>query len=485
MKPNLYIIMSAVSDLHEKSIANARKWAAMLVDPADRLARAPSITPYLGSKTRFVRSVEIPYAETNNGAFAVAMLPDPNNSLFVEGPPRPTMPAVAGQITLATNEPMILKDGRAQSGLFEVSDATGNQLGTVTPLDTVIAGIPSTDVIPINITNGTALVICVRPSLGNPAYLRVEGVKATGDYQTLVVAYNLRLLQNGGTVYAANVPIALVGLKFTTVTSAGVVRSYPQSSMDMVIQAAMAQVAGGDFGSFSMFGSEITDVGSVSHVRATAMSMLVTNLAPPLEAGGELVIARTRRGILSNEDPLSLMDAVKRLPEQLYWRSGNIVDGAYSWYLPDQVSSYEPRPLDDPPPSDNVLVAAGVMANDGGYVRVICTWVFEFYSPAQLFERSYNLSWTKAHSEMLELLQQRSAVSANAGHVALISSIIALGTQAYSFYKANEQAIDALAKKGFNLGKSVAASVGKGSKGKSQAVGRAAPAAQAQGNKKK
>lgn len=451
----------------------------MLVNPADVLVRAPSVTPYLGSKTRFVRSIEIPYSETNNGAFAVAMVPDALNSLLVEGPQRPNMPPVAGQITLASNEPVILKDGELHGGLFGVSDTGGVQLGTTTPQDVVVNGIPSSNVLSMNITNGTALVICVRPSLGNPGYLKVDGVKATGDYQTLVSAYNLRLLQNGGTVYAANVPIALVGLRFTTVTSTGVVRSYPQTTMDMVIQAASAQVPGGDFGSFSIFGSEVSDVGAVSHVRATAMSMLVTNLAPPIEAGGELVITRTRRGILENSEPQALMEAIKKLPEQLYWRSGNITDGGYAWYLPDQVSSYEPRPLGSPPPSDNVLVAAGVMSGEEGYVRVICTWVFEFYSPAQLFERSYNLSWTKVHQEMLELLQHRSAVSANAGHMALISSILALGSQAYAFYKANEQSLDALARGTLKLGGKVAVSVGKGPKAKPKAKASGAPASQA------
>jgi hypothetical protein len=365
------------------------------------------------------------------------------------------MPPAVGVLTQSTigGTPMTAEaETILHGGLFTVFSGSGVQLGTNTTQDMVVNAVAWPSSLPLNITNGTSVVISVTYSSPLVAYLRVDGILNTGVAQTMTTAYNLRTQLNGGTVYNANAPNTLVGLQFRLVNSAGVdtVTSFPVK-IEVNITCASAQIPSSDTVSYSVVGSELLEVGQVSHVRATAMSMLVTNMAPPIEAGGELVIARTRQGILTASTPAVLMDNIKKLPEQLYWQSGNIYDGGYSWYIPDQIESYEPRPLDTIPPSDNVLVAGGIMSGTEGYVRVICTWIFEFYTPKQLFERNYNLAWSNQHRELYELLLQRPAVSGNPGHGVLIAQALALANQAWTFYKKNEEAIDGMASKGADL----------------------------------
>ncbi len=203
------------------------------------------------------------------------------------------------------------------------------------------------------------------------------------------------------------------------------------------------------------FRSELIDEGQVASFRCTAMSMLTTNMAAPIEAGGELVVARTRESILSNLSPpvnvAGLMTAIKNLPEQLYWRSGNIADGGYSWYLPDDMSSYEPGPVDSTSSNNNILISAGVMSSANGYVRVTCTWCYEFYTPRQVFDRKYTQMWSPIHHELFERLVHRPAVSANVGHGALIASLVALASQVYAAYKKYEDIIDPIAIKALSV----------------------------------
>jgi len=273
-------------------------------------------------------------------------------------------------------------------------------------------------------------------------YVQVIAIDVTGSGFLLTGPVNCRVnpvLVN--TVGSSSRPCA--AMYFQTTDAGGTPINAPNASLGLSLSFNLGQVPSTSGSTVSsIVSSDVITISKVSHVRCTAMSMLVTNLAPPIEAGGELVMARTRQGILAEGDVLSLMSAIKNLPEEIYWRSSGIVDGGYSWYLPDQVESYEPRPISVVPPSDNVLIAAGSMSTPQGYVRVICTWTFEFYTPIQLFERKNNLFWSEYHKSEFQMLLGKRACSANAGHLALMGAISAASAALYNFYKEHEEVLD-------------------------------------------
>jgi len=436
-------------ELKNKAATNAKKWAMMLADPSQHLVRAPSISPFLASKAKFVRALEIPYASTDAGSFSVTMLPDPNLCLAQQGAPT-NIPVAAGQCIAQSIDPSSTTDGfEFSQGLYSVQDGNGNSLGAVSLAIYNIGGTVFSGLL-VNITNGSSLVVRAVPSsVRNSTYMGLLGITAAGAGVVLASSINMA---NTSTLYSGNVPQALSALVLQCMNATGGTRvPVPPASGKFAMTFGSAQFPVGDgASSYSLLSSDVIGVGNVSHVRATAMSMLVTNMAAPINAGGELVMARTRQGILS-QAPGNLMTAIKNLPEQLYWRSGNITEGGYAWYLPDQIESYEPRPINDPPPSDNVLIAAGQMSDEDGYVRVICTWVFEFYTPVQLFTRDNNLTWSEHHKEVFSLLLGRPACAGNATHLALIQGVFALASAAYAFYKQHEQVIDKAVEKGFKI----------------------------------
>lgn len=207
-----------------------------------------------------------------------------------------------------------------------------------------------------------------------------------------------------------------------------------QCLVGQVINATVAHRSGA-------VSSELLEQGNLSHVRCTAMNLLVTNMASPLESGGEIVIARVHEGFLRAPNTAALMEDIKALPEKRYWRSGPLKDGGYAWYMPDDLSSYEPLPLHEQQ-HDNVLVAAIKMSDAAGQVRINCTQRWEFYTPAQILPRKLTFAWCDLSTRMFEELLSRDACSANAGHAALISAIVSGLSAAASFYGSNKDWID-------------------------------------------
>jgi len=451
---------SLVQRIHTQEDNNAREWALMLAAPQDHLCRAPSNTPFLASMTRFVKSVDIPYAQTNNGAFTVAMMPNALQALGISGP-NANIPAAPDAISVSSTLPntCVIEPGEStiSSGLLNIGDANGDSIGTtafrdLSGIDALLDGISGFTVTAAATTTFTSSVEAVGNFARNSflrivLYQDVAGTKrllAGSAVPAVGAVFNLGTYTNGATV-------TTLAIGFQLVTAAGVpiVR---QSNLPFLVNVSFsaAYVPGSSSASnFSLASSEIIEAGNVQLQRCTAMSLLVTNMAPPLTSGGELVAARTGFNILATPGGTAgLMAAIKQLPEERYWRSGPIVDGCYAWWIPDDLASYEPLPIVDVPPTENVLVAAGVMSDATGFVRVIATWTFEFYTPVQLFSRSYNSTYAQSHRDMFNILAREPAVSANFAHLAILASIGTAVNTAYRWYKDNAEWIDPIAKKG-------------------------------------
>jgi hypothetical protein len=200
---------------------------------------------------------------------------------------------------------------------------------------------------------------------------------------------------------------------------------------------------------YALVSAELLEQGNVSHYRCTAMNLLITNMASVLDGAGEIVIGRVPKSMLVSSSPQDLMNTIKRLPQKSLWSSRNLLDGAYAWYLPDDLNSYETRAISDVT-SDNVLVAVVHMSNANGQYRVNATWRMEFYTPAQILSREFTHPWTPCSMALLNELASKNATSANIGHAALIAGIASAAKVVYDFYIANASIINPIAKSAYN-----------------------------------
>lgn len=485
--------MAAVAELHNQSDSNAKKWSQMLSAPQDHLVRAPSNTPFLASKTRFVKSYDITYAQTNAGAFTVAAMPNAINALAITGAPT-AIPAASSAMSLTTAglAPLSTEGDASQitHGLMIINDDSGKVLGTTNVQDLSALSInysgysgvrvvaPATSVYSVSVTGLSAMVSKYHLRLG---ILRQVG--AVFDITWPVV----NSMSTSSTTFNVTVPAATThhGFILQFVTTAGIPITLSHNVILYVTyMATLAQVPTNNGSqSFDLVNSAVIEAGSVTLQRCTAISMLVTDMTPQLDAGGELVMCRGNFDLLTTEGGTSgLMSKIKSLPEERYWRSGNMREGGYAWWLPDDLQSYEPLPVGDTPPTENVLIAAGIMPSNTGQVRVIITWNFEFYTPVQLFSRDYNLTYSQCHRDMFIMLSRAKACSANAGHLALLGSVVALASSVYDFYDKNRAAIDGFVSAGRKVGaqlvsKKTRDSVNKANQQKNKARNQAAIAA--------
>lgn len=443
--------LMALAQKHDSHNKQALKWAKMLSSPADNLYRAPSSTPFLASKARFVRSFDIPYSATDSGNFAVAAIPSSNICAAVSGPAGPTFTAVP--TTLSSLTPASPNEGTpylSNTMMSAVNSYTEAAMGTLSFVNGVEVH-PSLIDIPVlrlSMPNPTQPIAQVRLSSGvtSPLYWQL----GSGDSATGAISWNTITSFNSPMTLLTTVASDRQFLVFRMVSANGTpITNRSDIRADIFVTNIVASTSFATSAlSYSLLKSEVLDAGQIGNHRCTAMSMLVTNMAPPLVSGGELVAARCPFSVLSSGSPTTIMTTIKQLPEERYWRSGSIKDGSYSWWLPDDLASYEPNPYPEASQPENVLVAAGSMSDPGGFVRVLITYVFEFYTPVQLFARDYNFTYTPMVQELWVEMMGRPAVSANAGHLALIAGASALAQQIYNWYKANESWVDPLAKAG-------------------------------------
>lgn len=410
--------------MDSNSAMNTRAWVNMLVNEDAPTVRAPSSTPYLASKAKFTRSVDIPYTDTVDGVFSVICSGDVLTALSVTTPAGriPSLPdtlvlASSGKVSCAANATAI------SSGTMVVTH-DGAPLASVPFCDTGSLinqgpnGIPGLSWIvadgeptKITIRSKNVYKVVVRMWMANGNYHDTQA-KTYGDYDGTI-----ELVNSYGQDSSC--------LSFLILGSHPVASEYHIS-----IAAAAAQVARSPTPHTqcsALYSAEIMEQGKVESARCTSLKLLVTNMAPPITSGGELVIARAPARFVVAHLGVDLATAIKSLPESQYWRSGAIAEGAHAWWLPDDLDSYEPKHVNKPHADDNVLVATGRMS-EGGLVRILASWTYEFYTPIQLFERSYNEPYTELDKAMWAKLSQQPAVSDNPGHVEVIRGLIRLAT---------------------------------------------------------
>jgi len=394
----------------------AKQWAKMLASPSTTLVRAPSSTPYLASTARFVKSIDVPYSATNGGKFTIVAGPDPKHAYTTvyEDNAFPTLP---GELSAVSHK---ASNGVGVSGAHGTySSQTFLGVHFEAANTRVVGHLQDRGKLAFGVADGVLIYSFEAPALAtlDLSYLN------KANLSLIFKVYNADgtetvLVSNNASVARNNFVLAKDMIGFLVLASGD---GTGEISYNITCATAQTVTVPGTQRVNPLVRSELIEQGKVETCRCTGMEMLITNMAPPVNAGGELVVARMPRKSLNQAGPV--MDNIKQQPEQLYWRSGSVADGGWAFWLPDDLASYEPHSVGYAGGTDNVLVASGNLTADG-LVRVMITWTYEFYTPAQAFSRDYNFAHDQYTQMVWDRIVRQPAVAANFGHEALIALVI-------------------------------------------------------------
>jgi len=182
--------------------------------------------------------------------------------------------------------------------------------------------------------------------------------------------------------------------------------------------------------------------------RVTAMSMLVTNTTALLNRGGNVMGARLDRQALYGAPDWNQVGSV--LPANRFY-SGDGAKGCYMWWCWKDTDEFSPNELDD---MFKAYKKAEVLATQldtatPQTLRVTFDYIFEFYTPSQLYEKVQTPMITEEWRSLERLIQTIPAASCNPEHYELfrqaLRSAINGAQQAYGFYDKHRELINTLA----------------------------------------
>jgi hypothetical protein len=148
--------------------------------------------------------------------------------------------------------------------------------------------------------------------------------------------------------------------------------------------------------SFDLLSHQTVDLGKISLVRVTALSLLATYTGPELEAGGQIAAARVRAGW--QPGAVTAYEGLTQLVDHSY--NGKIKTGAYSWYLPYNLTELEFRHPCARFDATSLQIA-GNFDDAAGSLTVTARMVVEFYTPLQLFAHKPSPPMTDAFQNLI------------------------------------------------------------------------------------
>jgi hypothetical protein len=394
------------------------KWADMMIDPRSTeatLSPTPGNAPVQASVAKFTFTREIAYGDTHGGYFIVLATPATKDPLLLMTTslryPSEGNTDLTGVTTGSSFAPGVAA-GNMASGWMQMSDpATGKLIRlintvTIQGIKAFLVGGSSNPTVKIinknNVSCYMKLAFLVSDVWEYGAAAEV-GPQDTSDISAVP-----------SDDYTA------IAILYTD--SAGV-RANPPT--DFPFEALLTYsgyiAASGSAGSVGEFiPDELADQGAIQNVRTTAISMLASPIGNWAAQAGRMVMARTlARNIFGSETVADVMDAVEKLNENV-WLDVPVTKGAFSWWMPDDSSSYAPHAYGQPAGGDeNILILAGRMGVDNS-VRVTTTYVVEFYSPKQVFTKSFGPVLDGSYELAYRALLRLPAVSENEGHWELI-----------------------------------------------------------------
>lgn len=377
--------------------------------------------------------------------FTVVMSPNPNLPGFISGSAAMTVPVGGvgnvGMMGDITSGP----PGLAQNmeGVFSVSDTTGRRglLRPVQILDTL--GVSYSG---FSLTPSPAAEYSIRiRRLGN-----AEDACSFSMYTKPIagnwgIATNWALSGHSPQELRGTIPLNTNAMAFASNKEGMRFRVNIDFLSEQVVTAAVDTFT-------PAFADFIADR-KVKFGALRSMSVLATNTSPDLADGGNINIGRVPNGF----NPFgSVTGAMADLPDNRRYQ-GPAKLGGYCTWIPSQVDEYEVANVGDMAEALNgaeyIVCQVQGWAPPVGSVasfRLQFDWIFEFYTPNQLFEKEFTPMRTPEFDALYHLLLSMPAATCNPKHTSLLKDLVRRGTSAakggYDFYKRNQTIIDALGK---------------------------------------
>ena len=420
-------------------------WASMLADPyGHKTVLSPAGTGNLASEAKLVRTIDLVSAtDTHDGDFAIIARPslvDP--ILRVDSSDR--LPSVGTDRLLLSGIFTFLDDstevGKPEAGHCSVALGT-DPYSAQRMLHLAPEGSPVTNAFRFTVDGNSSIIWSIHNPHDKGLYCRISryGASWTAGANTNIPG-------------RSTIDIGMSGFGGVDQTAWTMVLTdsnnnpiNPQSKLNVSFSAnaLLGFIPASDGSTIvgSFVDRSLVDAAHVSNARVTAMSVLVTNMASATNDGGEIVTACTRQEIAFRSQNVSdLMSNIKNLPETNRWYSGNVSNGGYTFYAPDDLESYEPNDYGHLNIQDNCCLVAGTL-DPGGKVRVTIVYVVEFYTPSQLFKRRIGPAWDSQYKHALQILLAGRMASGNEEHETMVKRITKSLKSAAQFFLDNKEDI--------------------------------------------
>jgi len=188
----------------------------------------------------------------------------------------------------------------------------------------------------------------------------------------------------------------------------------------------------------------------ITNARVTAMAVLVTNVTPVLNRGGNVSIGRVPNDFAPfGADVQSRMAKLPKNRRHI----GDAAVGGYTWWLP---STYDEFELDNYANleeayrnSEYLLCKLSGLSDDAVFIVTVST-IVEFYSPNIIFEKRLTPIFSSEIHNLFHILSMMPAASCNPSHAEMFKDLVTrgveLGKRAYQHYQDNSALYNSIGK---------------------------------------
>jgi len=221
--------------------------------------------------------------------------------------------------------------------------------------------------------------------------------------------------------------------------------------LDLTVNASNAQVTTAAGKTFApSFAEQIIDE-KITHGRVTHMSIFVQNTTAEIAANGSIVAARVPSNFDLSANEGDWMKTASLLPPNRHY-IGPMKTGAYTFWMPEQLDEFQIDNISqklEAYKDANYLIVEIPDWTAGATAEVTFTWIAEFYTSNQNFEKQFPPPLTNDFELAWHLISAFPAAMCNPEHDketrSYVQKIKSAALHLYNFYSQNKAAIDSVA----------------------------------------
>lgn len=396
------------------------RYAKQMENP--RNISAPSVLPDLGANSVCARKYQrtVSYTQATYNKLRIAMFPNLFLPGFVVGGSAQTIPvAAAGPLIMQGTIESSSDAKTSTKGVLRMKDTVSvSAAGALAPI--VDAAAEARKGFTCAVASGT-LIKAVFKNLNHTGllsttpspYVNLAFAAAAGNW---VLALATGVLPEGKEAsFECTVP---AGGPFTKMSIWLAGTQNQKVNVEMSLSFSAAQFVTTASSSFApAFSQQIIDQ-NITMGRVTHMSCFVQNTTSELSSTGTIVAARVPVGFdLAAEDG-NWIQSASTLPDNRHY-IGPMKNGAYVWWMPEQQDEFQ---IDNIAQKQQQYQDANYLLVEipdwvaGATVEVTYTWIVEFYTSSQNFEKIVPPVKTELFDVMWHVLSRMPAASCNPDH---------------------------------------------------------------------